>query len=138
MSKMTILSAGALLRDVLSSDEELMRNCSKVYPIVSEEGSVLPYIVYRRSSIGKRDVKSYPALGSANTGEFEVICFAETEAQSLVMAERVCELLDGQQYKYEDEETGETLVARSITLAQASEDWEADAYFQQLTFTIKI
>jgi len=138
MSKMTILSAGALLVDVLANDAELSQNCNKVFPIVSEEGAELPYICYRRQNITPTVYKGGQGLSGANTANYEVVCFAETEAQSLVMAERVAELLDGKSYVYTDDHTGATLVARSIVLVNADELWQGDAYAQNLQFQIKI
>ena len=138
MARMTILSAGAFVVDILGGDSELAVNCNKIFPIVSEAGARLPYICYRRAGLETRQYKGGTGISSANTANFEVFCYAETEEQSLIMAERVVELLDGFEGEYTDERTGDHLVARSITLTEADEFWQDDAYCQNLTFQIKI
>lgn len=136
---MSVLSAGAMVYDVLSGDELLSEMCNKVYPIVSEVGATLPYIVYRRSNIQSRAVKSEDRpLSSANTAYFEVACYADSYRESMAMAERVANLLDNHSYTYTDDESGATLVARNIRLTDAEELWQYDAYSQILTFEFKV
>lgn len=138
MSSLSVLSAGALLYDVLSTDAELAQNCTKVFPVIAEDTAELPYIEFSRSSLQMSPVKSTTAMSGAGTAIYEVTCYSGTYAQSMVMAERVCELLDNQAYQYTDEENNQTLTARSITLTGAEETWQGDAYAQKLSFQIKV
>ena len=134
-SKMTSLSAGLLIYDLLSSDEGVMEVANKVFPIVSEEGAKLPYICYRRGSNEDRAVKT---LAGADTATIEILCYADNYAHSVKMAEAVRKAADGMQYRYDDAESGQTLVARSIQMTDAEEGWQDDAYMQSLVFTVKI
>lgn len=136
---LSVLSAGAMVYDVLANDAELLTMCNKVFPLVSEVGATLPYIVYRRSNISGRGYKSVDRpLLSANTAYFEVACYADSYRQSMAMAERVAHLLDNRSFTYTDDETGDTLVARNIRLTDAEELWQYDAYSQILTFEFKV
>lgn len=133
-SKMTSLSAGLLIYDLLSTDEGVMEVANKVFPIVSEEGARLPYICYRRGSNEDRAVKT---LAGADTAVIEILCYADNYAHSVKMAEAVRKAADGVQYRY-DAPDGQSLVARSIQMTDAEEGWQDDAYMQSLVFTVKI
>lgn len=140
MSKhLSVLSAGALVYDVLANDEQLGENCTKVLPVVAESENILPYIVYRRSNVSGRGYKSENnPLASANSAYFQIACYASSYKESMKMAERVAALLDNHAYTYTDDESGDTLVARNIRLTDAEEMWQYDAYAQILTFEFKV
>lgn len=131
----TSLSAGLLIYDILSGSAAVAAVANKVYPVVSEAESQLPYICYRRAALEIRPVKD--AQG-ADAVSVEVLCYASTYGASVRMAEVVRAELDGLQAEYVDEDSGEKMIARSIGLADASEGWADEAYFQSLTFTIRI
>lgn len=137
MSSMSVLSVGALIYDVLSKDDELSRDCNKIFPVVSEDEAILPYIVYSRSSIGVIPIKYGEPMEGATTAYVEISCYSESYSQSQRMAERVCRLLDNSQHVYTDNENNQ-LVARSISLTGADEQWDSDAYVQHLSFQIKV
>ncbi|MCR5841957.1 MAG: hypothetical protein K6G86_07760 [Bacteroidales bacterium] len=138
----TSLSAGLLIREILSQSSRVSAVSNKVYPIVSEADSKLPYICYRRAGLKVNPVKTAPGADSAIV---EVLCYAQTYKHSVQMAEAVREALDGVQAEIDldddggqEENGGAILAARSITLSDAGEGWADDAYFQSLTFVINI
>ena len=135
LHSLTVLSAGLLIYDVLSTDAGLLAaGCRKVFPVVSEEGAQLPYVCYRRASVQNTPVKG--ARGS-DTATVEIACYAASYAEGVGLAEAVLAALDGLQAVYEDD-GGNALTARFIQLSDAEETWADGAYIQTLTFTIGI
>lgn len=126
--KRTSLSAGEIIRALLSKDEDIKKlGVTKIFPIVADAAK-LPYISYRRTSLEPHALKN----GNADTVSIEVLCFADTYPQSVSMAEAVRNVLDGAQSDVDG------LRMRSCLLSASEEDWQNDAFVQQLVFTIKI
>lgn len=128
--KSTSINAGAFIREVLSQNDEVRAITTRVFPISVDEAT-LPYISYRRSRMQQTPAK-YGAPG-ADTVEVEVNCFAQTYGESVDLAEAVRNALDGTQYTLDN-----GLVMRSCYLSDGSEDWQDDAFVQQMVFTIRI
>lgn len=122
------LSAGEIIRAVLTQDEAVSALTTKVFPVVADEAK-LPYIVYRRSNLEQTPLKS---TRGADTVGIEVLCFTEQYAPGVALAEAVRSALDGKQAEIEG------LVMRSCYLTDSEEAWQDDAFVQQLNFTIKI
>ena len=128
--KSTSINAGAFIREVLSQNDEVRAITTRVFPISVDEAT-LPYISYRRSRMQQTPVK-HGAPG-ADTVEVEVNCFAQTYGESVDLAEAVRNALDGTQCTLDN-----GLVMRSCYLSDGSEDWQDDAFVQQMVFTIRI
>lgn len=128
----TSLSAGLLIRDVLTQNSGVGALTNRVFPVVSEADATLPYIQYRRVGFTEETSKANARLQGAETSIIEVNCFAGTYAGSVDLAERVRNALDCTQH------SSNGLFARSIVLTDAEEAWEDDAYIQVLTFQIKV
>ena len=122
------LSAGEIIRAVLTQDEAVSALTTKVFPVVADEAR-LPYIVYRRSNLEQTALKS---THNADTVGIEVLCFTEQYTQGVELAEAVRAALDGTQAVLDG------LVMRSCYLTDSEEAWQDDAFVQQLVFTIKI
>jgi hypothetical protein len=123
----TSLSAGEIIRTVLTSDETVMGIVTKVFPVATDEAK-LPYVMYRRAHMEQVPTKGI----GADTVGIEVTCYAEQYTQSVELAEAVRAALDGKQASIDG------LSMRSCHLTDSEEAWEDDAYVQQLIFTIKI
>lgn len=132
--KLTSLSVGLIIHDLLAEDEAVQELTRKVFPVVSEEGATLPYICYRRGSFEDVSVKN---LAGADTVHVEVMCYSADYAGGVRMAEAVRGALDGVQATYQSED-GDKLIARSIKLVDSEEGWQDDAYVQALTFSMKV
>jgi len=134
---MTSLSAGLLIRDLLVNDAGVAAITDKIFPVVAEDGVALPYICYRRGAFDGAVVKT---PGAADTCTVEVMCYAATYAGSIALAEAVRAAMDNAQATYTSGEdaSAETLVARSIRLADSEEAWADDAYAQSMTFLVRI
>ena len=125
----TSLSAGIIIRDILTKDADVMSIARKVFPVVTDKAE-LPYVAYRRTRFEHNAVKGQNP--GADSVLIEVDCFAKTYEKSIELAEAVRAALDYQQ----GEKDG--LAMRSCTMADAEEFWQDDAYVQGLTFKIQI
>lgn len=130
MAKDTSINAGAFIREILSEDNGVKAITTRIFPISVDEAT-LPYISYRRIRMQQQPSKF--GLPGADTVEVEVNCFTQTYAESVELAEAVRAALDGKQYSL-----GSGLIMRSCYLSDGSEDWQDDAFVQQLVFTIRI
>lgn len=122
------LSAGELIRAVLIENEEVASRASKVYPVV-EDRAELPYIVYRRASLEKGQVKNQRGN---DTVAIEIQCYTEGYTEGVELAEAVRDALDGMRIEHEG------LVMRACDLADSEENWIDDAYVQLLVFNCKM
>ena len=128
----TSLSAGEAVFELLTTNEEVMKRVTKVLPVMSTEAA-LPYIAYRRAGLSQTPTKAKPQ--GADTVKLELNCYAVTYAESVELAEAVRGALEGWQWKADD---GSGLTVRSITLTDASEVWEDDAFVQMMVFEMSI
>ncbi len=125
----TSLSAGAVIRDILMSNDDVKKRTNKVFPIVIDKAQ-LPYILYRRAALS-HDPSKHGAPG-ADTVTMEVTCFTAKYAEGVELAEMVRQALD-----YASGESG-GLRMRSCTLVDSEEGYEDDAFMQQLIFQVRI
>lgn len=125
----TSLSAGVIIRDILTKDATVKSIAKKVFPVVVDNAQ-LPYVAYRRSRLEHNPTKA--KAPGADTVQIDVNCYAETYEQSIKLAEAVRAALDYAQ----GEKDG--LVMRSCTLADGEEFYEDDAFVQSLVFKVQI
>jgi hypothetical protein len=124
----TSLSAGIIIRDILTRDADVNRIATKVFPVVTEKAT-LPYVAYRRARLDHKPVKG--SQGS-DTAIIEINCYGKTYEQSITLAEAVRAALDN----VKGEKSGLTM--RSCYLSDGEEFYEDDAYVQGLTFSVQI
>lgn len=129
MAQKTSLSAGAIIRNILLSDEEVKNRTKKVFPIVIDKAQ-LPYILYRRAALQHNPTKA--GLPGADTVTMEVVCYTAQYAEGVELAEAVRAALD-----YSQGESG-GIRMRSCMLTDSEEGYEDDAFLQQLVFQVKI
>ena len=125
----TSLSAGVIIRDILTKDADVNRIAKKVFPVVVDSAQ-LPYVAYRRSRLEHNPTKA--KAPGADTVQIDVLCFAAKYGDGVQLAEAVRQALDGKQA------TKDTLIMRSCTIAGGEEYYENDAYIQELNFNIKV
>lgn len=123
------LSAGKLLRRILLGDESVGAITQCVFPVATTETVTLPYIVYARVGMENTPVN---APQPADTVMIEVDCYAGDYTGSIDLAEAVRAALDGATCECDG------LTMRSCVMADASEDYDSDAYLQSLLFKVKI
>lgn len=122
------LSAGEIIRAVLTEDPEVAARAKKVYPVV-EDSAELPYIVYRRTQLEQGAVKG---KRGNDTVTIEILCYTEGYTEGVELAEAVRDALDNK--------TAESggLVMRGCFLTDSEETWQDDAYLQVLVFNVKM
>lgn len=122
------LSAGEIIRAVLTSDPEVTARAKKVYPVV-EDTAELPYVVYRRTQLEQGQVKG--RRGNDNV-TIEVLCYTKGYTEGVELAEAVRDALDNKTAEIDG------LVMRSCYLTDSEEAWQDDAYLQVLVFNVKM
>ena len=122
------LSAGEIIRAVLTSDPEVTARAKKVYPVV-EDTAELPYVVYRRTQLEQGLVKG--RRGNDNV-TIEVLCYTKGYTEGVELAEAVRDALDNKTAE------SDGLVMRSCYLTDSEEAWQDDAYLQVLVFNVKM
>lgn len=126
----TSLNIGKVIKDILYQDEtlnNLVKN--QVFPLIAEENTTFPFIVYRRNSIRKASTKDYV---NDEIASVDVVVASDKYSQSVEIAERVRFVLERVEYE------GENFSVDNITLSNASEQYMQNTYIQTLTFEIEI
>ena len=124
----TSLSAGEIIREILSSDPEVAARTNKIFPVAVDNAD-LPYVLYRRVQLEQVPVKD---RRGADTVGIEIMCYTAQYTEGVELAEAVRAALDGRQAELDG------LRMRSCFLSDSEEAWQDDAYVQQLIFTVKI
>lgn len=103
---------------------------SRIFPIVAEEGTTYPFIVYRRDSVSGISCKCgiYEDILS-----FSVTCLAAEYLQGLEIADIVRDTL---QRKLDGEKENNTY--RNLRLAGASEEFSSEGWIQTLNFEVVV
>ncbi len=125
----TSLSAGAIIRNILLSDEDVKLRTNKIFPIAIDSAQ-LPYILYRRAALQHNPIKEHQP--GADTVTMEVVCYTAKYAEGVELAEAVRAALDHSQGELDG------VQMRSCTLSDSEEGYEDDAFLQQLIFQVKI
>lgn len=120
---MSGISIGKAIKAILNGIE-------KVYPLVADEGTTYPFVVYRRSGLTPASTKDrYSYKESASV---EIIVASNSYPESIDVAERVKLLMQNTRGTYSGLNVGE------ITLTNSDEDFIEDTFIQKLTFNVEI
>lgn len=126
---MTTLQIGKIIKTLLLSNEQLKSYIGdKVYPIIADNSTTFPFIIYRRSAIVNSSTKD-DADESVNV-EIYIVC--ERYDESISIAEEVRKSVEHKRGTF-----GTNLFIDDIIITDASESYEGDAFVQYLTITIK-
>lgn len=122
---MTAISINKHIYSILANDEVLKGLVGeKIYPLVAEEETTFPFIIFRRNSIQTEYTKD----GRVNdTVEISITAVANDYITTVNILERVRELI----------ECNRSLFI-SAKLTNVSEDYIDNAYIQEIIFSIKI
>lgn len=126
----TSLNIGKVIKEILYRDEalnNLVKN--QVFPLIAEENTTFPFIVYRRNSIRKASTKDYV---NDEIASVDVVVASDKYSQSVEIAERVRFVLERGEYE------GENFSVDNISLSNASEQYMQNTYIQTLTFDVEI
>lgn len=126
------LSIGKTLYRLLTKNQELKELVKgQVYPLLANESTTFPFIVYSRS-----DLSPQYAKGGLYEDEVTVtiIAVSNNYEQSIEVAQEVRNALAFSKYK--DEKTSLEITANA--LLSVSEDTQDDSYLQTLTYKFNI
>lgn len=125
---MTTLQIGKIIKTLLLSNEQLKSYIGdKVYPLIADNSTTFPFIIYRRSAIEKSSTKD-DADESVNV-EIYIVC--ERYDESISIAEEVRKSVEHRKGTFEN------LYIDDIIITDASESFEENAFVQSITITIK-
>lgn len=125
------IQIGALINARLTQDSTLAGLVGNgVFPIVAENGTNYPFVVYTRTSVTPKTMTKDGVY--EDTVTFQVSAISNSYNQSIVVADRVRELLEMRMI-----DDG-SIVATDIYMSGISERWEGDAYIQQMQFTCSV
>lgn len=122
---MSSLQIGKAIYTILAKN-----NISKVFPLVADEGTTFPFIVYKRSGLEPANTKDRYNFSELAT--LDIIVAANTYEESITIAEQVKDILEHSRGTYAD------INIEEITLDDADEDYLEDTFIQKLTFKINI
>ena len=126
----TSLNIGKVIKEILYRDDELNTTLQgQVFPLIAEENTTFPFIVYRRNSIRKASTKDYV---NDEIASVDVVIASDKYSQSVEIAERVRFVVERGEYD------GENFSVDNISLSNASEQYMQNTYIQTLTFDIEI
>lgn len=122
---MSSLQIGKAIYTILAKN-----NISKVFPLVADEGTTFPFIVYKRSGLEPANTKDIYNFSELAT--LDIIVAANTYEESITIAENVKNILE------HSRGTDAGITIEEITLDDADEDYLEDTFIQKLTFKINI
>lgn len=127
---MTTIQIGKVINALLNADRGLSEMIgSRVFPIVSKEGTQYPFVVYRRNSV----TPTYCKDGLASeTASVDIVIASNTYTNSIEVADRVRAAIDKRACVFQD------TTVTNIEMTTAEEDFVDDTYIQTLNFNFTI
>lgn len=96
----------------------------KIFPLIANEGTDFPFLVYRRASYVPENTKDY----EDEKVTIEIVIAANTYVESLDIANSVADALNGKE---------DDLIA-DITIQNLYEDYADDTFLQNMTIQVSI
>ena len=127
---MRTLETGALVKTLLSgmSVNEILKG--RIYPVVAEQKTPLPFLTYKRSGVSmESDKDTFYEYGTVSV---DLIIAGSSYSQSLDIASAIVDEMPGCPIDMDG------FAISEIRLANAVEDYQDDAYIQVLTFNLLI
>lgn len=125
-----MIQIGKAVYQILSNDtkvKEMVGN--NIYPLVANQGTTYPFIIYRRTGI--EPVTSKDRFICSEVTSVDVIVASDRYDESIEVAELVKDALSGKNGIYSD------IKVIDINMISADEDYIEDTFIQNLTFNIK-
>lgn len=120
---MSGLAIGKAIKSILGGIE-------KVYPLVADEGTTFPFVVYRRSALTPSSTKD--RYNHKESAIVEIIVASNSYPEGINLAEYVKDKMENTRGIFNDVNVGE------ITLISADEDYLEDTFIQKMNFNIEI
>lgn len=116
---------GSKIKEILTNDTEVTKYINnKVFPIVANNGTDIPFVIYRRFNYEPQSNKDY----KGESAEFEVRVVANKYEDSVKIADAVGDALNN----YEDNDV------EQIRLITSNEDYLDEVFVQTLNFYIEL
>lgn len=116
---------GQKIKSILTENEEVNQYLSnKIFPIVANAGTELPFLIYRRFNYTPQSDKDY----TNERAEFEIRIVAKKYEDSVNIADAVGDVLNN--YKDNDVE--------QIRLITSNEDFLDEAFVQTLNIEVEL
>lgn len=118
---------GKVIYNTLIEDDVIQSYVgSRVFPLVAEQSTTFPFIVYYRNGVQNTN---YTKDGySEDSVEFTVIAVSNKYDSSLMIANQIRKVLEKKKI------TSEDMVITNIRLVDIDESWSDNSYIQTLNF----
>lgn len=125
-----MIQIGKAVYQILSNDTKVKEMVvNKIYPLIANQGTTFPFIVYKRTGIEPLTSKDKFICNEITS--VDVIIASDRYDESIELAELVQDALNGKRGTY----SGINII--DINLISADEDYIEDTFIQNLTFNIK-
>lgn len=125
------LQVGKVIYDILSNDESVKQRVDKkIFPLIAENGTTFPFIIYKRTSIIPYTSKD--RFIHQENATVDVLIASDKYFDSIEIADIVKDALQGKKGEFSGIEV------KDINLEDAQEDFTDDTFIQNLTFKITI
>lgn len=125
-----MIQIGKAVYQILSNDTKVKEKVkSKIYPLVANQGTTFPFIIYKRTGI--EPVTSKDRFICSELTTVDVTVASDRYDESIELAELVKDALSGKNGIY----SGINII--DINMISADEDYIEDTFIQTLTFNIK-
>ena len=122
---MDSLNIGKAIYTILQTSIDIDK---KIYPLIADEGSTFPFIIYKRTGLTPESTKD-------NTNEnvsVEINIASSNYSESIDLAIKVRKALEHKKGTYSD------IAIEDIVIDDATEDYIEDTFIQTLTFKIEL
>lgn len=122
---------GKTIYDKLKADETLNGYINgKIFPIVAEQGTSFPFIVYWRNNI---QTNNYTKDGyRQDSVEFTIVVASDKYNTSLAIANQIRKIMEVRRIENND------MLITNVRLVETDESWSDNAYIQTLNFTCTV
>lgn len=125
-----MIQIGKAVYQLLSSDTEVTEKVeNRIYPLIADQGTIYPFIIYKRTGI--EPITSKDRFICSEITSVDVVVASDRYDESIEVAELVKDALIGKNGIY----SGIKVV--DIDMISADEDYIEDTFIQNLTFNIK-
>lgn len=125
---MSCISIGKAIKSLLVAGLSKTSIKNKIYPLIADETTTFPFIIYRRSSITPESDKDY----SNDSAHIQIMIAANNYAESVELAEQVRTSL------VHKKGIIQTIPVEDISLVDGSEEFIDNTFVQNLIFKITI
>lgn len=122
---MSCLQVGKAIKELLAK-----KNITNVYPLIADEGTTFPFVIYKRTSLVPSNTKD--RYNYSHTATVEITIAASNYIDSINLAETIQTLVEHIRGVYNDIQINDTY------LVDSSEEYLEDSFTQKLIFNIEI